>query len=913
MINKKVCALAAAVVLSFQIFGTNVLAEDFSVSINAPSKILAGMALSVNKTGEVGNLEYQWLSSDEEESGFVPLASDKDEKYIITPRDKGKYIKASVTDTETGRTTETAAVFVQNLGPVSRTTFKDDIESTMLTPQENIFSVSGQKFILLEEMNGANSHYYIMTERVYGSREFDKNGYAKFDPNADGNIGKFLNNEFLTSGGGGLVLPNEIKEHIDYEHIWNTEGGLKDGDCPEDYSFKAGISLLSMSEAVKYRSRYGWQPLGASVVTPWWGRTQRGSGGKADNILAMMNTNDGGKGNMWDRTCTEKYYIRPTFYLDEGFFKNVRCDLAESGDNVKNMLVSKYTLEEMKNLYSTEELILLGYDIKSAAISADSSPVKALTTLTASMKDKNAVDFEYKWFAADIEEEKGNEIYLNNTNQYIVAANDMGKWISAEVTPIYEGGVRGESVMSVNKIHIEQLGASNRTNYTDDRAELKDNPQEYLISAGGEKLIMLDASGDENDALYVMTAEAKGTHVFDSDNTQKFDLEDKNNIGFWLNNEFITSGGISADVCRFINSAHLWWTEAANNKGACPNDYSFTGAAALLSRSEYSKYWGRFGWDPKESIQTSWWLRSGRNTGVSDVFCGTGVKDGNFSNPAANGYGNTWNKAANASYYVRPTFYLNRDFALNVRITEAGAKAAAALSKMYTVEELLSCNAGYTENDLIKLGIIAVPKAENAKIRGLAAVGATIFGDYSYMGTDEGTSKCGFEISASKNGSYTAISNDGSVKLSAEHAGKYVRFFVVPINEKGYTGEKCSSEPLRVGKSAGLSAEEVIVTDESGKAAADIKNASELNVRIKLANCTGSACNAKAMLFVYDKDGSMLDNRGVSVNIPAGEKADINNLSLSLPSYSDGNYAKVIIWDGLTTMKSAQNYSVVIK
>jgi hypothetical protein len=250
---------------------------------------------------------------------------------------------------------------------------------------------------------------------------------------------------------------------------------------------------------------------------------------------------------------------------------------------------------------------------------------------------------------------------------------------------------------------------------------------------------------------------------------------------------------------------------------------------------------------------------------------------------------------------------------LNVRVTEAGEKAAEAMRKMYTSEELLSCNAGYTENDLIKLGIIALPKADNVKISGLAAVGAEISGLYEYTGSDEGNSKFGFEMSAEKDGSYISFSNAKRVKLSETQRGKYVRFFVTPVNTKGYEGETYYSDAVRVTGTAGAAAENVIVTDEKGQKAVDISSAESLNVQLTLVNYNEHAQKVWVMLFVYDAEGNMLDNRAVSAEIAAGGRKDIDGPSINLPAYSSGNYAKLIIWDGLTTMNSAQNCAVLIK
>ena len=415
-------------------------AEGDSVTIKTPSKIFAGATFTLVINSEYEDFSYQWLSADSADGEFKEILTDTNSTYIVTPRDKGKYIKARITNNETGEVIlSDEPVFVEKLGPVSRTSFDtENINNTMLTPAENKFGVGGYEFILLDEFDDSDSCYYVMTETTFGAKPFDTNKYAKFDPDADGNIAKFLNGEFLTSGNAGKILPEEIQKYINFDHIWYTEGGLtksKDAansaDCTEDYSFTAGISLLSQSEAIKYRSKYGWQAEGQSVVTPWWSRTQRGSSGMDDNILAMMNTSDGGKGNMWDKVCTTNYFIRPTFYLNENFFKEVKLKLDKTGTNIKNMLVEKYTLSEMEALYPLEDLIALGYDIKSTVISKESVPYSGgATVLIASMNDNNAVEFDYKWYLSDSEEEPGKQVYANTTDRYIIGVNDRNKYIS---------------------------------------------------------------------------------------------------------------------------------------------------------------------------------------------------------------------------------------------------------------------------------------------------------------------------------------------------------------------------------------------------------------------------------------------------------------------------------------------------
>lgn len=916
--KRRIYSILSAAALLAGCIPNTAFAEGDSVTIKTPSRIFAGAAFTLEISSDDTDFTYQWLSADSEDGEYTALKSDTSDTYIVTPRDKGKYIKAEITNSETNEVTlSDNSVYVENLGPVSRTSFNtENVNATMLTPSENVFSVGGRKFILLEEMNDSKSHYYVMTEEIYGNRVFDSNLYAKFDPTADGNIGKFLNTDFLTAGGGGKILPDEIKEHIDFEHIWWTEAGMSGGDCPSDYSFTAGVGLLSMSEAVKYRSRYGWQPGGEGAVAPWWSRTQRGSSGSEDNILAMMNTNDGGKGNMWDKKCNTIYYIRPTFYLDEDFFREEKCNLSQTGDNIKKMMAEKYTIEDLESLYSIDELISLGFDIKAVVISKETVPNSGgVTALVASMSDDEAAEFKYQWFLSDTEEEEGTEVFANTTDRYIIATNDIGKYISAAVTPVYADGSEGETVSAINKIYVDSIGALQRTDYTsDDRRPKRDNPKEYLLNAGGEELILLDAFDDETDTLYVMTADAKGQHVFDSANNQKFDPEGLTNIGYWLNNDFLTATvTISDTVQKYINKEHVWWIEPGNSRGNSPEEYSVTAGVALLSRSEYSKYWGKFGWDNNGNIKYGWWLRTGRNTGANDVFCGIGITDGNYSSVSANGYGNTWNKTANTSQSVRPTFYLTKDFLLNVKITEMGEKTAEALRKICTPAELMAGNAGYTENDLLKLGFIERPKAKNVAMTGKVSVGAKISGEYLYSGEKtEKNSVCGFEAADSIDGAFSKIADGRSYTIGANNAGKYIRFFVTPVNEDGVSGDTVYSEAVKVVGTVSVAAGDVVITDEAGKAVTSLAGVNKLNVSVKLENYTSSEKLAWIMLFVYDSEGNMLDNRAVSARLGANESAVNKKLSIPLSGYSEGNYARLIIWDGLSSMNPAQNFAVTI-
>ena len=55
-------------------------------------------------------------------------------------------------------------------------------------------------------------------------------------------------------------------------------------------------------------------------------------------------------------------YIRPVFYLNRDFFKNVAIDLNEAGDNVLAVMRKNYLIEDLSNLYDVAVLREKGFE-----------------------------------------------------------------------------------------------------------------------------------------------------------------------------------------------------------------------------------------------------------------------------------------------------------------------------------------------------------------------------------------------------------------------------------------------------------------------------------------------------------------------------------------------------------------------
>ena len=180
-------------------------------------------------------------------------------------------------------------------------------------------------------------------------------------------------------------------DYIDWDHVWWTEQGIANlGDeysANEDYSFTAGISFISFTEALKYHEKIGCDPKGDST---WWStRTERGLNAKDHNILVMKGTG----GEIWNikaHVLEEQIpSVRPVFYLNEDFFREVRIGLKNDegdnllGENVRQMLLNRYTREELAGIYTDEELAYIGYDAPSYATISVEADNGAPTILTA--------------------------------------------------------------------------------------------------------------------------------------------------------------------------------------------------------------------------------------------------------------------------------------------------------------------------------------------------------------------------------------------------------------------------------------------------------------------------------------------------------------------------------------------------
>lgn len=263
---------------------------------------------------------------------------------------------------------------------------------------------SNQRFLLLDVTDDSAGKFFLMGIDYYGQTAFDDLGNQKFDATASSNVAYKLNHTLIDDGlqhsftKKKYKLPKNVISHIDFEHVWDTEGSGKSGsDAENNYKTKCGVAILSQSEFLKYQSKIGWKDeltmySNTTSTTPiWWLRTGRFNG----EVLILANDVPTSTRSWGVSDGTPM--VRPVFYVDSKFFADVPIDLETAGEEVTKLFKEYYTAGEMEKIYSKRELAdyldyRLGVDVDVTSFSNGSQRIERLngnTSFTAAAEVTN--------------------------------------------------------------------------------------------------------------------------------------------------------------------------------------------------------------------------------------------------------------------------------------------------------------------------------------------------------------------------------------------------------------------------------------------------------------------------------------------------------------------------------------------
>ena len=337
-------------------------------------------------------------------------------------------------------------------------------------------------------------------------------------------------------------------------------------------------------------------------------------------------------------------------------------------------------------------------------------------------------------------------------------------------------------VMQITTVYAGRVGYVT----TRPATAVAETPKNSLFSVDGSslKFILLDV---DEEGFFCTTKDFYGTQPFDPNGTGKFDIEDENNIAYWLNNDFLKDGGelwnndksdekfiFPEKVLKYVKE-HDWLCEAGYSTTDYSEDYIVRARLALMSVTEWKKYNGKVGYADNTNIAYYYWLRSVNGTvAPGDAAPVMVVSSGGTAQfgKVRNGYG------------VRPVFYLDRSFFTDVKldISLMGANVKKVIRENFSDDELKRI---YNNDEINEFHKKLPPQATTVTLTGVPQTGYVLEGKYTYdspEGEAEFESEYRWLRSKNKNGPFSVIkgANETQFKIRDIDEGYYFVFEVTP-------------------------------------------------------------------------------------------------------------------------------------
>jgi len=277
-----------------------------------------------------------------------------------------KYNNQSILYTDSSATTEATDVTMH--GGI----YKHNVNNNLnycFKPVEN--NSEEQPFLLLDSSGeGDNKKYFILAGNDYGKKQFHSTSSAAayFNPSNPNCVAYWLNNDFKSGTSVGEDSPHTsfyqgFNDYIDTEHLWWTEGvNIENAPHKDAHQIQAGIALLSYTEFMKYHNILGTKGVNGTSLYMW---LRTGPIGSSSRAIRISPSSSGVVTFYYTETgSTSTFRVRPCFWITRDYFKNVKLDVATMGSEVKKMLLSDYTIEELSAVYSSEELAQIGVEVE---------------------------------------------------------------------------------------------------------------------------------------------------------------------------------------------------------------------------------------------------------------------------------------------------------------------------------------------------------------------------------------------------------------------------------------------------------------------------------------------------------------------------------------------------------------------
>lgn len=730
------------------------------------------------------------------------------------------------------------------------------------TPKENLFTVGGKEFILLDTDSAGN--YFIMVNSLptdnsdklsyFGDNySIDNNTYSarRFDATNPKSVAYTINSKI------GTYFPTAIQNKM-INTTWYLEAN--DADKPGTvYSTTCKVALPSYTELITYKSKIGWNGLDSLFYGMQTRTTIKNAASVTNSSTGVTLTNQyvpavvgkytAEKNVKWIGTSNPKNFlqVRPVCFVDKDFFRDVAVDTtATLGENVKKEIL-EYSAKELLGAYTKEQLKTLGFGAEVDRLIASTYP--------------------------------GTDYY-----------KDVPKLLSSG-NPI--GG--GNGVFDQNKT----------------AAITTETPSKYKFKVGDTELIYVDTDKDGNmiAMLENVVTEKNGYCYYDAttDGTNAPTGEQKY---FNVNNPWSVAYKINTD--EFINkyipikgSNNLvdtdWYVETNE-----ANPVYTTCKIALPSATEVGFYGQRIG---------SWTKSTVGNALTRSAFYDSTKKEFN------GGISITYNSGASiprvqynqyGAYQgatVRPMFVISKVYfeENKLNVTDMGDDVKSYFLGTFTKSELKDGTVGYNDNELTAIGYAGAPSASNLTIDGASySVGAALTGNYTFLadstGAAEDTSKIKYQwfVSDTANGTYTEIAGATAATFVPTDAqkDKYLKFGVKTGNIDDISAVYAMSDATpKIGDRVEYTVN-VAWKDSSNNTVTTVNGATSLKACFTVNNLTDAASNKALIIAVYDAENGM---QAVRV-IPTQEiKAGSGTYEISVDGFTGkaGWSVKAMLWSDM--------------
>ncbi len=456
-----------------------------TVEITVP-KAVPGYPVTVKVGGNAVTTEtVTWYMSETENGTYEPVTGASGDQWQIKNACANMYIRADVNGVKSN------AILVGQ-GVKLNTAWQPLTKPQAEIPTQYSFKVDGASnantyYQLLdsENVDGDYQHFIIQQGATVVNGKISNNANnVKWDPMTDPttemHMAYWLENYFLaqvaspsswTQASGGPINNNaganqietKLKDYVVRDRLWLTE--RNNDTVTDDYTFKAGVTILSRAEFDKYAEK-----LHMTNSSNMRFLLRSGQPG-ADRAYTYYGAN-----NYAHITATSTYYTSwPVFYLYEDFFKNVRLNLSETGSEVKKMIVSTIPKSEMlagNAGYTDAELTAMGYPAEVGylenAVIAGNLAVGQRVAARYEFNDNglgrdDSGDTRYQWYRGDSKDDDGSFTAISgaDTFDYTITDEDLGKYLRVEVIAYDENGnILNPTVVTVNTVVAEELALS---------------------------------------------------------------------------------------------------------------------------------------------------------------------------------------------------------------------------------------------------------------------------------------------------------------------------------------------------------------------------------------------------------------------------------------------------------------------